>query len=1416
MKGHTVQVDARRNRYINPLVVLTMVLALLPFLGNAPAGAANHVWINELHYDNTGTDTGEEIEVAGAAGTDLAGWTITLYNGNGGAAYNTLSLNGVIPDQQGGFGTVTTGPLASNAIQNGSPDGLALVDNGGNVVQFLSYEGSFDAVGGPADGMTSTDIGVFEPSDTAVGDSLQLGGTGGQATDFTWQAAQPSTFGTVNVGQTFAGGTSPLIVDCGPGIVTDEGVAASATITASDADDTIVDVSLLSDNVSPAGSLTAGTLTLPGGVGAQASLTIDLSDQADIGTYTAQIAAANESGETATCTLAIEVESTAVTITPIYEIQGTGNASPFDGMMVTTDGVVVGDFQGDDGLRGFFMQTADADADADPATSNGIFVFDGSFGVDVAVGDFLEIAGTVDEFFGLTEITNVTAIENMGALADKTVAATPLALPVASLDDWEQYEGMLVEFDQTLYATDNFNWHRNGEVLLSSGGVLEIPTNVTTPGSAALALQDLNARNQIQLDDGSNVRSPALDPPFIQPDGTLRRGDTTDGLTGVLGFSFGAYEVHPTEAVSFERVNDRLAPPDVGGTLQVASFNVLNYYTTIDESGAECFPSMTRSDCRGADSVSEFERQRAKIVDAIADLDADVVGLMEIENNGDVATADVVAGLNDLVGAGTYDYVAAGITGTDTIKVALIYQPAAVTPVGTPAVLDDPAFLDPANTGEDRNRAALAQTFTENATGETLTVVVNHLKSKSGSELDDFPDGICVDADPANDVPDCDQGDGQGYFNHTRTLAAMMLGDWLAGDPTGSGDPDVLIIGDLNAYAQEDPIVSLESRGYNDLVQIYEGVGAYTFTFFGASGYLDHGLATPDLTDDVTGTDVWHINADEPRGLDYNEENNQPVLYNPDEWRSSDHDPVVIGLDMANPRGLKEKARDDLAGLLPTGSQGNDNRIGKAIAAIEASLSSDLWADDTHLTKQGHKVFAQEKKAVQELLEVSGADAGAAQAAIALLLDADARIAQAAIDIAVATGGDPDRIAAAQSAFDAAAAAGPAQAVDRYRQAWRLAVQAVGEARFATFNASLNRFNAGDLARELSAPGSAQAATVAEIIQRTRPEVLLVNEFDFDPAGTSALLFQRNYLGVSQNGADPIHYPFRYAAESNTGIFSGFDLDNSGAAGDFVPGDSFGFGFFPGQFGMQVYSMHPIDEDDIRTFQKFLWKDMPGALLPAEPDGTPWYSDDELEVFRLSSKSHWDVPVLVGDQTVNFLVSHPTPPVFDGPEDRNGTRNHDEIRFWADYVSPEASGYVYDDAGNRGGLGPGARFVIAGDQNADPFDGDSIPGAAQQLLDHQKVNTAITPASPGGTEQAALQGGANASHLGDPAFDTADFSDGAPGNLRVDYVLPSKNLQLMDAAVFWPLSTDPLFPLVGTFPFPSSDHRLVWIDVATQ
>ena len=369
------------------------------------------------------------------------------------------------------------------------------------------------------------------------------------------------------------------------------------------------------------------------------------------------------------------------------------------------------------------------------------------------------------------------------------------------------------------------------------------------------------------------------------------------------------------------------------------------------------------------------------------------------------------------------------------------------------------------------------------------------------------------------------------------------------------------------------------------------------------------------------------------------------------------------------------------------------------------------------------------------------------------------------------------------------------------------------DVRFATFNASLNRGSAGELVDDLSTPDNFQARQVAEIIQRTNPDVLLVNEFDYVPSGLAADLFRENYLEISQNGADPVYYPYVYLAPFNTGIASGFDLNNNGTIGG--PDDAFGFGEFPGQFGMVVFSKYEILTEQVPPFQQFLWQDMPGALLPDDPSTSApadWYSAAELDVFRLSSKSHWDVPINTNGAVIHVLASHPTPPVFDGPEARNGTRNHDEIRFWADYITPGAGAYIYDDAefvaaGNStpatpsGGLAWGQHFVIMGDNNADPFDGDSVASAADQFLSNPNINTSVTPSSLGGVENA------DAGQIGDPAFDTSDFGN-PPGNLRVDYVLPSRNLDIVAAEVFWPESSNPLSSLVS-----ASDHRLVWMDV---
>ena len=360
--------------------------------------------------------------------------------------------------------------------------------------------------------------------------------------------------------------------------------------------------------------------------------------------------------------------------------------------------------------------------------------------------------------------------------------------------------------------------------------------------------------------------------------------------------------------------------------------------------------------------------------------------------------------------------------------------------------------------------------------------------------------------------------------------------------------------------------------------------------------------------------------------------------------------------------------------------------------------------------------------------------------------------------------------------------------------------------RIATFNVAMGLDRPGALAAALNAGDDERLRQLAAILQQVRPDVMLLNEFDDDPAVDAAALLQAHYLAQSQEGRAPITYGYAFRAAVNTGVDSGLDLDGDGRTGG--PGDAWGFGRFPGQYGMLVLSRFPIDAERTRTFQQFRWAAMPGALRPFNPDGRPLHADDAWQRLRLSSKSHWDVALDIAGTTLHLLAHHPTPPVFDGPEDRNGRRNFDEIRFWRDYTDPNGAGYMQDDRGVAGGLPAGARFVIAGDFNADPHDGDAMPGAVAQLLDADWIDADCVPRSAGGLAASATQGGVNAAHRGDPATDTADFNDRHTGNLRLDYLLPSTNLDVAACGVFWPADDEPGHELVGV-----SDHRLVWLDL---
>jgi hypothetical protein len=372
--------------------------------------------------------------------------------------------------------------------------------------------------------------------------------------------------------------------------------------------------------------------------------------------------------------------------------------------------------------------------------------------------------------------------------------------------------------------------------------------------------------------------------------------------------------------------------------------------------------------------------------------------------------------------------------------------------------------------------------------------------------------------------------------------------------------------------------------------------------------------------------------------------------------------------------------------------------------------------------------------------------------------------------------------------------------------------QAADTIRVATYNTSLFRDD-GTLIADLKTGTNEQAQKIAEVIQRVRPDVMLVNEFDYDEAGEAAKLFQEKYLAVGQNGCEPIKFADYYIGPVNTGRPSGIDLDNNGRSDD--PTDAFGYGRHEGQYGMLIMSRFPIEKEFIRTFQTFLWRDMPGAMLPVDPKtGESYYSDAAKEILRLSSKSFWDVPVKIPREdsnlpwTLHLLASHPTPPVFDGPEDRNGKRNHDEIRLVADYISPDRGEYLVDDAAGRGGLDAKEKFVILGDLNCDPVDGAGVAGAMDQLLKHPRVNSDFTPTSKGGTLTVKKFAEQNAENRGDPAHVTSNFTHEGHGNLRIDYTLPSRNLKIVDSGVFWPAPDEPGADAIGV-----TDHRLVWIDI---
>ena len=858
-----------------------------------------------------------EIFNAGTASVSLAGWSVQYASAAGMTwAVTPLATVALAPGQYylvqeavGAGGTTalptpdSTGTIALSAtggkvallstttpLASATPSGSGLVD----LVGFGAagaYEGSGPtaapanptAVLRAADGCTDTDNNA---ADFAVGAPLPRN-----------RSTPLAPCGVVV--------NAPIVTTC-PSFGVIAGSGGSAAVSATDADGIVERVALSG----AAAGITLGAFVPAAAAGGTASVAVVAAPSLAAGTYPVTLTWTNDQAQSAVCTPTVTVGA----LTPIFGIQGSGNVSPLAGRTVITQGVVTRVTN-----NGFYMQ--DPQGDGDPATSDGILVFT-STAPTVAVGNLVRVSGTVSEFntgaagnadtasHTVTEIASVSGVTVVGT--GYSIAPIAIALPMATRDSLEAYEGMLVTINGPLTVVQNAFLGQYGQVTLATQGRVETPTNRLRPGPGAQALQADNRNRSIVLEDGTSAQNPNPTP-FLGGADTLRDGDTAPSVTGVIDYGLatssnadpGSWRIVPTVAPTFTRVNARTTrPDDVGGTIKVAAANVLNFFSTftngqnaVGATGQGCTlgTSTTASNCRGADNLAEFLRQRAKIVEELAAIDADVVGLMEMQNNGSVAVQNLVDALNARLGTVAYTVIPDPVqgTGTDAIKVAMIYKPARVARVG--ASVSDP---DPIH-----NRPPLAQTFAAPG-GQQFTLVVNHLKSKT-----------CGGATGA----DQDQGDLQSCFNATRVQQARRTRAFVASLFPAGPLPPVLLVGDFNAYAQEDPIVELTSNGYVDEVGRFNAFG-YSYGFDGASGRLDQALASGSLSARVTRALEWHVNADEPEVIDYNLENKQPAcatcspdFYAPTPYRASDHDPVVIGIAFDSPAPVAPPPRRPVA-----------------------------------------------------------------------------------------------------------------------------------------------------------------------------------------------------------------------------------------------------------------------------------------------------------------------------------------------------------------------------------------------------------------------------------------------------------------------------------------------------------------------
>ena len=883
----------------------TIIAAALMAGLSASAHADSPVVISQVYGGggNSGaTIKNDFIELfnRGTQPVSLAGWSVQ-YASAAGSSWQVTKISGSPVLQPGqyylvqeaagtGAGALLTPDTTGTIPMSGTAGKVALVNDGnalsgaapsgGTLVDLLGFNaGYFEGTNGP--GLSNTTAALR--ADGGCTD------TDNNGSDFA--AGTPNPRNTASPLHSCGVPTAPPIVaSCPANLSMAVGFAGSADLSATDADG-IVNNAVITSTAVPGISLV--NFQAASAAGANATVSLSVGAGVAQGSYPVVVRFDNDQSQQASCTIDVSVASpTGVTHT-IPQIQGPGDTSPYAGTVQTTEGVVTAKVG-----SGFFLQ--DPLGDGDPLTSDGIFVYTTAANSGtVQVGDQVRITGTVTDYapvaggHAYTELQNISAIVKTGS----GIAVTPtnIQLPYANLG---QVEGMLVRFTNALTVSQLEFLGDRGEVTLSSGR-LEAPTNHYRAGSnEAKALALANAGNQIVLDDGVFTTPTTI--PYLGADGSLRAGDTVSGLTGVVDFGAkggggAAFKLQPTLAPVFSQDNPRTAPPAlVAGNIKVASANVLNYFTTFTNGtdveghtgqGCSLGSSVSKSNCRGADNLNEFNRQTAKIVGELKSIDADVFGLMEIQNSGEYTVGYLVKALNEAISPGTGFQTYAVVpkpasTGTDAIRVAMIYKPASLTMVG--GAMSDADSIN--------NRPPMAQTFAAN-NGAKFSLIVNHLKSK----------GSC----PTGTGGDADKGDGQSCWNATRVNQATRLVTTFAPQvAAAAGDGKVLMIGDFNSYGMEDPIKVITDTGYvNQLERFVRGGGGmpYSFVFNSEAGYLDHALASPALTPSVVDAAEWHNNADEPTVVDYNTDGKPEDKYTAAPYRASDHDPVVISLNLAAP-----------------------------------------------------------------------------------------------------------------------------------------------------------------------------------------------------------------------------------------------------------------------------------------------------------------------------------------------------------------------------------------------------------------------------------------------------------------------------------------------------------------------------------